>query len=156
MKKVVVNVYPLLWVFLVWHILSVATGCGASISVVISGSMEPSIKKGDLLFAIGPDRGDEPQQGDIVLYRLPHRPEIPIVHRIIDIVPSSPSQDTEASSSFSSPSSPHYLTKGDANDMDDRGLVAPSYPSGLVPKEAILGAVLLLSTTTFSLSRLLC
>lgn len=89
-KVVVVHVYPLLWVYLVWQLLSVATGCSAALSVVISGSMEPQIKRGDLLFAVGPDRGDELRPGDIVLYRLPHRPEIPIVHRIIDIVPLRP------------------------------------------------------------------
>merc|ERR1711939_666038 len=138
MKKVVVHVYPLLWVYLVWQLLSVATGCSAALSVVISGSMEPQIKRGDLLFAVGPDRGDELRPGDIVLYRLPHRPEIPIVHRIIDIVPPSPQT---ADASRSSLLEVQYLTKGDANKVDDRGLVAPSYPSGLVPKAAILGKV---------------
>jgi len=137
MKKVVVHVYPMLWVYLVWQLLSVATGCSAALSVVISGSMEPQIKRGDLLFAVGPDRGDELRPGDIVLYRLPHRPEIPIVHRIIDVVPPSPQT---ADASRSSLLEVQYLTKGDANKVDDRGLVAPSYPSGLVPKAAILGA----------------
>lgn len=138
MKKVVVHVYPLLWVYLVWQLLSVATGCSAALSVVISGSMEPQIKRGDLLFAVGPDRGDELRPGDIVLYRLPHRPEIPIVHRIIDVVP--PSPQSTAAAPQPSLLEVQYLTKGDANKVDDRGLVAPSYPSGLVPKEAILGA----------------
>lgn len=139
MKKVVVHVYPLLWVYLVWQLLSVATGCSAALSVVISGSMEPQIKRGDLLFAVGPDRGDELRPGDIVLYRLPHRPEIPIVHRIIDVVP--PSPQSTAAAPQPSLLEVQYLTKGDANKVDDRGLVAPSYPSGLVPKEAILGKV---------------
>lgn len=122
-----------------WQLLSVATGCSAALSVVISGSMEPQIKRGDLLFAVGPDRGDELRPGDIVLYRLPHRPEIPIVHRIIDVVP--PSPQSTAAAPQPSLLEVQYLTKGDANKVDDRGLVAPSYPSGLVPKEAILGKV---------------
>ncbi|QHN71161.1 Peptidase domain protein [Mollivirus kamchatka] len=133
--------YPLLWMYLVWQVILVATGCQVVLSVVISGSMEPQIHRGDMLFAVGADRGGQLRRGDVILYRLSHRPDIPIVHRIVDIVAPSVPDGGEARSHADGDLGLQYLTKGDANPMDDRALVEPSFPTGLVPREAILGKV---------------
>eukprot|EP01119_Soliformovum_irregulare_P007153 TRINITY_DN19554_c0_g1_i1.p1 TRINITY_DN19554_c0_g1~~TRINITY_DN19554_c0_g1_i1.p1 ORF type:complete len:185 (+),score=39.86 TRINITY_DN19554_c0_g1_i1:43-597(+) len=118
-KSTFVQVYPLAWTYMMYLLLNQVTGTSATVSVVLSGSMEPEIKKGDVLFAIAPN---DLQVGDIVLYRLPHRPDIPIVHRITKLI----GQD-------------HFLTKGDANPIDDRGLYYPSFE--YLPREQILAKV---------------
>ncbi len=103
--------------------------------------MEPQIKRGDLLFSIG---SEDLRVGDVVLYKLPHREDgVPIVHRIIDIQydreqggmedDKNPNINNDKSYSVK----PKYLTKGDANNVDDRGLYRPSYEKYL-PKEVIV------------------
>ncbi|AVK76286.1 Signal peptidase I [Pandoravirus neocaledonia] len=129
-------IYPVLWTCLVCFAISRFLGCTVPVAAVTSGSMEPQTYRGDLLLLVGPDFGGPVRVGDIVLYRLPHRPETPIVHRVVDIVagsaypPGQPNGDTR-----------WYLTKGDDNGVDDTGLVAPSFPSGLLPHAALIGKV---------------
>ncbi len=72
--------------------------------VVQSGSMEPSIKTGSIIF-IKP--ADEYRLGDIITFHK-HGEEIPITHRIVEV------NDAGSETSF--------VTKGDANrtvDMDE-------------------------------------
>ena len=97
--------------------------CESPIVVVLSGSMEPSYYRGDILFLTN---YDEPfQVGDIVVYQMSH--EIPIVHRLITI------QEKEIDGEN------YILTKGDNNNVDDRGL----YDDGAfyINKRHILGKV---------------
>ena len=80
--------------------------CESPIVVVLSGSMEPSYYRGDILFLTN---YDTPYQvGDIVVYQMSH--EIPIVHRVITI------QEHKINGEY------YILTKGDNNNVDDRGL----------------------------------
>jgi len=95
---------------MIWKSLMVLTGSESPIVVVLSGSMEPAFKRGDLLLLTmdnGPIR-----TGEIVVFKLEGR-EIPIVHRVIKVHETTDSEVL-------------VLTKGDNNQVDDRGL----YPQG--------------------------
>jgi len=116
--KLFVQLYPLAWIYGSYLLINVISGSSATFSVVLSESMEPEIKRGDLIFSITPNNL---RVGDIVLYQLPHK-DIPIVHRIIELI------DEE-----------RVLTKGDNNNIDDRGLYYPSFK--YLPKSAIIGKV---------------
>lgn len=128
-------IYPVLWTCLVCFAISRFLGCTVPVAAVTSGSMEPQTYRGDLLLLVGPDFGGPVRVGDIVLYRLPHRSETPIVHRVVDIVAgiTYPSEQPNGDARW-------YLTKGDDNEVDDTGLVVPSFPSGLLPHAALIGA----------------
>jgi len=95
---------------MIWKSLMIVTGSESPIVVVLSGSMEPSFNRGDLLFL---SLTEQPfRVGDIVVFKLEGR-DIPIVHRILK-VHEKPNKEVDV------------LTKGDNNEIDDRGL----YPKG--------------------------
>ncbi|KAH7722321.1 microsomal signal peptidase subunit [Aphelenchoides avenae] len=95
---------------MIWKGLIVATGSESPIVVVLSGSMEPAFFRGDLLVLT--NRLDDPiRAGDITVFKIDGR-DIPIVHRVIKVHEQS-WEDTK------------FLTKGDNNQVDDRGLYAP-------------------------------
>lgn len=72
--------------------------------------MEPAFYRGDLLFLT--NYKDEPiRAGDIVVFKVEGR-DIPIVHRVLKV-----HEKKNGSVKF--------LTKGDNNSVDDRGLYAP-------------------------------
>lgn len=115
--------------FLVYFGLQVALNTEAPIVIVVSGSMEPNIREGDLLFVMGANPEDikngtvEEQNGDVIVFDArglwPGAPEEPIVHRVVDkyLV-----EDTW-----------YFRTKGDANSLSDQ---AP------VPESCIIGVVI--------------
>jgi signal peptidase I len=76
--------------------------------VVLSGSMEPSIHRGDLLVLTNYAKRQPLVTGDIVVYKLPGR-GVPIVHRIIKV-----HEDERGDVDI--------LSKGDNNIPDDREL----------------------------------
>uniref|UniRef100_A0A8C5D2B9 Signal peptidase complex catalytic subunit SEC11 n=1 Tax=Gouania willdenowi TaxID=441366 RepID=A0A8C5D2B9_GOUWI len=92
---------------MIWKGLMVVTGSESPIVVVLSGSMEPAFHRGDLLFLT--NRVEDPiRVGEIVVFRIEGR-EIPIVHRVLKI-------HEKANGDIK------FLTKGDNNAVDDRGL----------------------------------
>ncbi|EPQ15298.1 Signal peptidase complex catalytic subunit SEC11A [Myotis brandtii] len=92
---------------MIWKGLMVVTGSESPIVVVLSGSMEPAFHRGDLLFLT--NRVEDPiRVGEIVVFRIEGR-EIPIVHRVLKI---HEKQNGHIK----------FLTKGDNNAVDDRGL----------------------------------
>lgn len=107
---------------MIWKSLICFSGSESPIVVVLSGSMEPAFYRGDLLVLT--HYRDEPVvNGEIVVYRLNER-EIPIVHRVIKRHENSETGEIK------------YLTKGDNNQVDDRGLYAPGQ-RWIVPNEII-------------------
>jgi len=95
---------------MIWKGLMVVTGSESPIVVVLSGSMEPAFHRGDLLFLT--NYKEEPVRvGEIVVFKVEGR-DIPIVHRVIKL-----HEKVDGSVKF--------LTKGDNNNVDDRGLYAP-------------------------------
>ncbi|ELU05342.1 hypothetical protein CAPTEDRAFT_152214 [Capitella teleta] len=113
---------------MIWKGLMVVTGSESPIVVVLSGSMEPAFFRGDLLFLT--NYKEEPiRVGEIVVFKVEGR-EIPIVHRVLKV--------HEKSVCFAfillfilgsllllrEDGSVKFLTKGDNNQVDDRGLYA--------------------------------
>ncbi|XP_002740539.1 signal peptidase complex catalytic subunit SEC11A [Saccoglossus kowalevskii] len=95
---------------MIWKGLMVVTGSESPIVVVLSGSMEPAFFRGDLLFLT--NYQEEPVRvGEIVVFKIEGR-EIPIVHRVIKLHQKETGEIK-------------FLTKGDNNSVDDRGLYAP-------------------------------
>ena len=88
-----VNVYLANANSLVGNKLPMPFGCGAA--VVLSGSMEPEMSKGDLIFV---KEADTFEVGDIVVFQDGHSL---VVHRIIEI------------------NGEEYITQGDANNTAD-------------------------------------
>ncbi|RDX83022.1 Signal peptidase complex catalytic subunit SEC11C, partial [Mucuna pruriens] len=89
----------------IWKGLMCVTGSDSPVVVVISGSMEPGFKRGDILFL---HMSKDPiRAGDIVVFNIDEK-DIPVVHRVIEV---HERQDTEET---------YILTKGDNNDVDDR------------------------------------
>ncbi|MBY9019561.1 MAG: signal peptidase I [Candidatus Lokiarchaeota archaeon] len=114
--------------FLVYFILQVSFNTESPIVVVVSGSMEPQIHEGDLLFVMGiePDNIKngtiEDKDGDIIVfdaYGLWHTaPVEPIVHRVID--------------KYQVGDTWYFRTKGDANSIPDAAPIPESRVIGVV------------------------
>nr|P0C7V7.1 PUTATIVE PSEUDOGENE: RecName: Full=Putative signal peptidase complex catalytic subunit SEC11B; AltName: Full=SEC11 homolog B; AltName: Full=SEC11-like protein 2 [Homo sapiens] len=91
---------------MIWKGLMVITGSESPI-VLLSGSMEPAFHRGYLLFLT--NRVEDPiRVGEIAVLRIEGR-KIPIVHRVLKI---HEKQNGHIK----------FLTKGDNNAVDDRGL----------------------------------
>ncbi len=114
--------------FIIYFILQITLRTSTPMVVVVSGSMEPNIHIGDLLFLQGRDPEDikagtiEDKKGDVIVYDARDlwdgAPDDPIVHRVVD--------------KWENDSVWYFLTKGDANDDVDK---AP------VPEDHIVGVV---------------
>ncbi|MHA1988180.1 MAG: signal peptidase I [Promethearchaeota archaeon] len=99
-RKIIVTVILLTTAFsgafLIYFIMQLALNTNNPMVVVVSGSMEPNLHKGDLLFLRGIDAENirngtiEGKEGDIIVFDaqgLPgwfHAPPEPIVHRVVD------------------------------------------------------------------------
>jgi len=115
--------------FLVYFIMQIALNTKTPMVVVVSGSMEPKLHKGDLLFLRGKDAENikngtiEGKEGDIIVFDARglwvNAPSDPIDHRIID-------------KWYVNGDGWYFKTKGDANSLPDEGEV---------PESSILGVV---------------
>ncbi|KAJ1958084.1 Signal peptidase complex catalytic subunit [Dispira parvispora] len=93
--------------FMFWKGLGLYQNTESPIVVVLSGSMEPAFYKGDILFLSNPKTPIE--IGEITVFKIEGK-EIPIVHRVIRV------HNDESSGKQ------YLLTKGDNNEIHDRGL----------------------------------
>mmetsp|Transcript_20119 Transcript_20119/g.47451 ORF Transcript_20119/g.47451 Transcript_20119/m.47451 type:complete len:188 (+) Transcript_20119:254-817(+) len=92
---------------MIWKGLMVYTNSESPVVVVLSGSMEPTFQRGDILFL--DNNYDKPMAvGEIVVFKLKGR-DIPIVHRIHRVY-----QKEDGTQ--------EYLTKGDNNHVHDQGM----------------------------------
>eukprot|EP00490_Sorites_sp_Unknown_P025493 CAMPEP_0114659548 /NCGR_PEP_ID=MMETSP0191-20121206/18046_1 /TAXON_ID=126664 /ORGANISM="Sorites sp." /LENGTH=164 /DNA_ID=CAMNT_0001885057 /DNA_START=90 /DNA_END=581 /DNA_ORIENTATION=+ len=87
---------------MIWKSLMIITGSESPVVVVLSGSMEPTMWRGDILALWMPDDFDV---GDIVVFSIKER-DIPIIHRVIQT-----HKDENGEIKI--------LTKGDNNQVDD-------------------------------------
>ncbi|KAF7376918.1 Signal peptidase complex catalytic subunit SEC11 [Mycena sanguinolenta] len=94
--------------YMMYTALGFFTNCKSPVVVVLSGSMEPGIHRGDLLFLSNYAPYDY-KNGDITVYQIA-RESITIVHRVVQ---------THAGPKDSSRL---LLTKGDNNELDDLSL----------------------------------
>ena len=114
--------------FLVYFILQISFNTESPIVVVVSGSMEPQIHKGDLLFVMGVEPENiksgtiADKDGDIIVFNaqgLWHSAPIePIVHRVIN--------------KYQIGDTWYFETKGDANAISDQEAVPESRIIGVV------------------------
>ncbi|KAJ9688617.1 hypothetical protein PVL29_014328 [Vitis rotundifolia] len=96
---------------MIWKGLICITGSSSPVVVVLSGSMEPGFKRGDILFLRMTK--DPIRTGEIVVFNVDGK-DIPIVHRVIEVHERQDNGEVDV------------LTKGDHNPKDDRFL----YPYG--------------------------
>jgi signal peptidase len=124
-KKIALSIFLIAFAFLgsylIYFILQIALNTSTPMVVVVSGSMEPNINKGDLLFIQGVDPEDI-EIGDVIVYDAYGlwwgAPEDPIVHRVVDI------EEDDGKL--------YFITKGDANELKDKEPV---------PENRVLGKV---------------
>lgn len=97
-KKILIGVcligFAFFGSFLIFFIMQVALNTQNPMVVVVSGSMEPTLNKGDLVFLRGMDPDDikagtiEDKSGDIIVYDArglwEGAPEDPIIHRVVE------------------------------------------------------------------------
>jgi signal peptidase I len=89
---------------------------GYEIMTVLSGSMEPGIHTGSVI-AIKPDIDKNGlTQGDVITYRSIENPDMLITHRVKEVQKSS--------------NNVQYITKGDANDVEDPQPIPAGYIIG--------------------------
>jgi len=113
--------------FLIYFVMQVALNTDTPMVVVVSGSMEPNLLIGDLLFLKGTDPENikngtiEGKEGDIIVFNAynlwPHAPAEPIVHRVVD---------KKYDNGW------FFLTKGDANLLPDAEWVPETMVIGVV------------------------
>ena len=113
--------------FLIYYALQVALDTRTPLVVVVSGSMEPNLHRGDLCFIKGKDPADikngtvEGKEGDIIVFDArglwTYSPSDPIIHRVVN--------KWYDNGWF-------FETKGDANSLPD---------DEPVPETRILGVV---------------
>ena len=90
---------------MIWNLMKLTLWTESPVVVVLSGSMEPSMQRGDVLML---HKATPIENGDIIVYEIAGE-GIPIVHRVIT------AQTKEDGTRI-------FLTKGDNNPVDDRGL----------------------------------
>jgi signal peptidase len=122
-RIVVLLVFLLLGYFILQGTLVLVLRTEYPLHTPISGSMEPTLKVGDLLIIQGGLSGSDVyanrSDGDIIIFRNPWNPNgIPIVHRAID--------------KFQEEGKWYFRTKGDHNPDEDRWLVPEDYLFGKV------------------------
>ncbi|MFX1257608.1 MAG: signal peptidase I [Promethearchaeota archaeon] len=135
-KKIFFSVFTICFAFfgsfLIYFILQIALNTKTPLAVVQTGSMEPTLYKGDLIILTGKDPEDikegsrSDKDGDIIVYDPSGLGDIeeddPYVHRVID--------------KWKENGKWYFLTKGDANSKDDEELF-----NIIVPEDHILGVV---------------
>lgn len=91
---------------MIWQSLILVSGSESPVVVVLSGSMEPTFYRGDILLL----HNHRPAQiGDIVVFKISDK-DVPIVHRVVEVhIP----KDGGVKGM-------RILTKGDNNNQDDR------------------------------------
>jgi len=87
---------------MIWKTLILVTGSESPVVVVLSGSMDPTMSRGDILVLWMPE---QIKPGDIIVFQIKER-EVPIIHRAIE-------------EHRAEDGSVKILTKGDHNQVHD-------------------------------------
>ncbi|TDL15965.1 hypothetical protein BD410DRAFT_832348 [Rickenella mellea] len=105
--------------FVLWKGLGLLTNTESPVVVVLSGSMEPAFRRGDILFLTNPPNKPY-RNGDITVYNVPGQ-NIPIFHRVVETHNEIEVQDGDQDGEEPLVKQ-RILTKGDNNPVDDIGL----------------------------------
>ena len=125
-KEIIITlIISIILVFTIHSSLKFGLKTNDPLVVVVSGSMEPTFERGDVLIL---KNGSDIEVGDVVTYSKPGE-EIPIVHRVRKIV----NKDGKE----------YYVTWGDNNAVPDtykneNGKVLPGVPEKAIENEAVL------------------
>ena len=117
-REFVIFAYVLLAIFFFWFVLGLVLETDTPVVIISSGSMEPELSAGDVVFVRGTDIGDF-RVGDVIVYNCPSKKDLCvrenelIAHRIVEV--------NEMNG---------LKTKGDANDRIDRWFVMFSWVKG--------------------------
>lgn len=115
LEQAITACYSVIHTYMFWKAICLFLNNDSPIVVVLSESMEPGFKRGDILFL----RPQEYPTGAVMVYQV-YEDTIPIVHRNIRTVGNK------------------ILTKGDNNHRDDIGLYRPGRKF-LLPEETRAG-----------------
>ncbi|MFX1236231.1 MAG: signal peptidase I [Promethearchaeota archaeon] len=122
-RKIIITIVLIIFAisgsFITYFILQLVLNTSTPVVVVVSGSMEPTISKGDLLFVQGVD-GDDIENGTIIVFwaQWSSSPADPVVHRVIN--------------KYNSSGIWYFITKGDANLYPDPAPVSEHDVLGVV------------------------
>ena len=107
-----------------WKSLMILTNSESPVVVVLSGSMEPAFFRGDILW-LDNSYSTPIRVGEIVVFKIKDK-EVPIVHRVIEVHETYDCKNSsQADQEVLKPIKGRFLTKGDNNRVNDRGLYAP-------------------------------
>lgn len=98
-SQFVLAMYAVIGSYMIWKLFCIFLENDSPIVCVLSESMEPGFKRGDILFL----KPQEFKPGDVAVFQI-YENSIPIVHRVIKKIGN------------------RLLTKGDNNNRDDVGL----------------------------------
>ncbi|CAF3941385.1 unnamed protein product [Rotaria sordida] len=98
-------------IIIIWKSLMLLTNCPNPIIISLSGGTGPAFNSRGNLLLLTNYSTEFVRAGDIVVFRIEGR-DIPIVHRVIKV--------HEKNDGYVK-----FLTKGDTNQVDDRGLYSP-------------------------------
>lgn len=96
----------------------IPTVFGRKVLTVLSGSMAPAIRTGDVILIRPLSPGETIHEGDVITYRVAGAAKTMITHRVVGTV----AVDGKAAA---------YVTKGDANPSQDQATVSPLQIVGL-------------------------
>ncbi|KAI5149118.1 signal peptidase I [Enteropsectra breve] len=102
LKRILNAAYSLVPTYMLWKAVCLFLNNDSPIVSVLSESMEPGYRRGDILFL----KPQEFKSGDIAVYQV-YKDSIPIVHRVINKL------------------GKQLLTKGDNNRVNDIGIYRP-------------------------------
>lgn len=121
MKKVIENlVFAAILIVIIARFATIFNGATFPANVIASSSMEPVLKKGDIVIWM-PASIDDVRKGDIIVYKSIYGHLV--IHRVVE------KTDGE------------LITKGDANNYTDQA--GPHVPEPMIKQERILGKVIM-------------
>jgi signal peptidase len=109
---------------MIWKSLMIYTNSESPVVVVLTGSMEPAIYRGDILF-LDNSYSDPIRVGEVVVFKITER-EIPIVHRVLEV-------------HIDPKGRQKMLTKGDNNNIDDRSGGIYARHQNWLDRDSIMG-----------------
>ena len=133
---ITIGVILILSTLFIWYIILPSAQGSTHFLIVLSGSMSPTIKPGDIVVSIHVNP-EEIREGDIITFKDQNNQKNCITHRVVNIL-----RDDEGNI--------YFRTKGDANEDPDINLV----PSSLVIGRVTLVIPYLGYLPTFAKSKL--
>jgi signal peptidase len=98
---------------------------------IASGSMEPALNRGDLIFS-RPAPIDQIKQGDIIVFQEGQQIPVLIAHRVAAVINLTVNSTSRSTGVTTTSTTPIFRTKGDANAQVDGSVVDAAHYRGIV------------------------